>query len=103
MAVAKTSARFPAAVTTHVIVVLLALPGLSYGASNGQGPSMVIAAAEEAAQADTLIGECRYDDAEQWIKEAARIARDTRSDNPLERDVAGSAYGQMTVKLKEFQ
>jgi hypothetical protein len=64
---------------------------------------MIIAAAEEAAQADALIGECRYDDAEHWIKEAAKAAREARSDNPLERDVAGIAVGQMAVKLDSFQ
>ena len=48
---------------------------------------MVIAAAEEATHADALIGECRYDEAEHWISEAVRTARDTRSDNELVRDV----------------
>jgi hypothetical protein len=64
---------------------------------------MIIAAAQEAAHADSLIGECKYDEAEHWIKEAARLAKDTRSDNALERDVAGSALGQMNIKLDEFR
>ena len=64
---------------------------------------MIIAAAEEAAHADTLIGECRFDDAEHWIKEAVRLAKDARSNNALERDVAGSALGQMNIKLEEFR
>jgi hypothetical protein len=102
MIVTSITTRLPALLTTSLIV-LLAIPGISQGASNGQGPSMVIAAAEEASHADTLIGACQYDDAEHWIKEAAKTARDTHGDNELERDVAGSAYGQMTVKLKEFQ
>ncbi len=64
---------------------------------------MVIAAAEEAAHADTMIGECRFDDAEYWIKEALKTAKKSKGDNTLERDVAGSAVGQMTVKLNELQ
>jgi len=64
---------------------------------------MVIAAAEEAAHADALIGECRYDDAERWIQEAARTARDTRSESPLVRDIAGSAVGRMNIKLEDFR
>jgi hypothetical protein len=64
---------------------------------------MIIAAATEAAHADALIGECRFDDAEHWIKEAVRLAKDARSNNPLERDVAGSAVGQMNIKLDEFR
>ncbi len=64
---------------------------------------MLIAAAQEAAHADSLIGECKYDDAEHWIKDAARLAKETRSDNALERDVAGSALGQMNIKLDEFR
>lgn len=103
MVFSTASARFPASLATHFLVVLLAVPTLTQGASSAPGPSMVIAAAEEAAHADTLIGACEYDDAERWIKEAAKTARDARSNNELERDVAGSAYGQMTVKLKEFQ
>ena len=87
----------------HLAVVLIALPGLSRAGDNPTGPSMLIAAAQEAAHADTLIAECRYDDAEHWIKEAARLAKDTRSDNALERDVAGGALGQMNIKLDEFR
>ena len=87
----------------YLIVVLTALPVLSRGGDNPPGPSMLIAAAQEAAHADTLIGECRYDDAEHWIKEAARLAKETRSDNALERDIAGSALGQMNIKLDEFR
>ncbi len=64
---------------------------------------MLIAAAEEASHADALIGECRYDEAEHWIKEAMHSAKDARSQNALERDIAGSSLGQMTVKLDEFK
>ncbi len=64
---------------------------------------MLIAAAEEAAQADGLIAECRYDDAEHWIREALKAARGVRSDSQLERDVAGIAVGQMAVKLDTFK
>ncbi len=87
----------------HLAVVLIALPGLSRGGDNPTGPSMLIVAAQDAAHADALIGECKYDEAEHWIKEAARLAKETRSDNALERDVAGSALGQMTIKLDEFK
>jgi hypothetical protein len=96
----KRSYRMP---RLHLIVVLIAIPGLSHGGDNPTGPSMIIAAAQEAAHADTLIGECKYDDAEHWIKEAARLAKDIRSDNALERDIAGSALGQMNIKLEEFR
>jgi hypothetical protein len=98
----KRRCRTAARLSPILITLLLWLPVLSPAAENGQGPSMLIAAAEEAAHADVLIGECRYDDAEHWIKEAARAARDARSQNALERDVAGSALGQMTIKLDEF-
>lgn len=85
-------------------VLLFALPALLPAAgSDKSGPAMVIAAAEEAAHADTLIGECRFDDAEHWLQEAVRTAKDARSDDKLVRDVAGSAVGQMTIKLDEFK
>lgn len=64
---------------------------------------MLIAAAEEASRADILIKECRYDEAEHWLQQAVRTARAARSDNALIRDVAGSAVGQMTVKLEDFR
>lgn len=88
---------------TPLVFLLLALSAISRAADNDQGPSMVIAAAEEAAHADTMIGECRFDDAEYWIKEALKSAKKSKGDNTLERDVAGSAVGQMTVKLNDFQ
>jgi hypothetical protein len=72
-------------------------------AGNERGPDMVIAAAEEAAHADVLAGECRFDDAEQWMQQAIRMAKDARSDDKLGRDIAGSAVGQMTIKLDEFR
>ena len=86
-----------------IIVAAIGVPGISPAADNGQGPSMIIAAAEEATQADALVGECKYDDAEHWMKEAAKAAKEARSDNPLERDVAGSVVGQMSVRLDEFR
>src|ERR1035437_1528697 len=93
----------PRLLLAQLMVVFLGLPVPSPGADSGQGPSMVIAAAEEAAHADAVIGECRYDDAEHWIQEAIRTARDTRSENALVRDVAGSAVGQMNIKLEDFR
>ena len=85
------------------LVMFLALPAPSSAAGTDQGPAMVIAAAEEAAHADALIGECRFDDAEHWIQQAVRTAKDTRSDDRLVRDVAGSAVGQMTIKLDDLR
>ena len=94
---------FPALLLAPMVLLLLGLPSVTSAAASGEGPSMIIAAAQEAAHADALIGECRYDEAEHWIKEAVRSARDARSANALERDVAGSAVGQMNIKLDEFQ
>ena len=87
----------------RLTLLFVALSAIAQAADNSQGPSMLIAAAEEAAHADTMIGECRYDDAERWIKEALGAAKDARSQNSLERDVAGSAFGQMTIKLEDFR
>ena len=87
-------------------VCLLAALTFSPGAKaeeKGRGPSMIIAAAQEAAEADGMIAECRYDEAEHWIKEATKAAKEARSDSPLERDIAGIAVGQMAVKLESFQ
>jgi tetratricopeptide (TPR) repeat protein len=90
-------------ITPFPLILLLALSAISRAADNDQGPSMVIAAAEEAAHGDTLMNECRFDDAEYWIKEALKTAKKSRGGTTLERDVAGSAVGQMTVKLNDLQ
>ncbi len=84
------------------LVFCSAVP-LVRAADDGRGPSMIVAAAQEAAEADSLVAACRYDEAEHWMKEAAKSAREARSNNPLERDVAGIAMAQMAVRLESFQ
>jgi len=67
------------------------------------GPTMVMKAAEQVTYADSLIQSCRYDEAERWIDRALHSARDTRSDSPLVRDMAGTFVGSLEIKTLEFR
>jgi len=67
------------------------------------GPSMVMKAAEQVAYADSLIQDCRYDEAERWMDRALRTARDTRSDSSLVRDMAGTFVGSLEIRILEFR
>ena len=67
------------------------------------GPTMIMKAAEQAAYADTLIQACHYDEAEHWIDKALHNARDSRSDNMLVRDTAGTFVGHLEIKIREFR